>query len=374
MYHYISRHPDSIAVSPELFTSHCETLSRAGWRGVGLDEAERYLLRGEMLPPKSCLITFDDGYLDNYVYAWPILQKYGHKGVIFAVSGRVENGDTLRPTLADVWDKTIEPTALPRVDAPFVRRSGGYEVREDPFINWGEAREMERSGVISLAAHTLSHRGVFINDDYDGFFLPGPRRRTFHTPEPFFWGLPRFVMGPGLLERAFLVDPELASRIRELVPQSEEEAFAFAACESNMRALRELVASYAGKLGRMEADDEMTERMRREIAWGKDILEKELGRKIMSLCWPWGACNDASLRIAQEAGLTVFFTTAMGANPPGMPLAVHRFKAKAKSASWLKNRVRLYSIPLLATLYAKAQIRSPGKRTKRKSFVIRHTQ
>lgn len=92
MYHYVSRFPGAIAVSPEHFEDQCRGMAKHGWRGIGLDEAEDFLLKGAPLPPRSLLITFDDGYLDNYVYAWPILRKYGHKGVVFAVTERMEAG------------------------------------------------------------------------------------------------------------------------------------------------------------------------------------------------------------------------------------------------------------------------------------------
>ena len=104
MYHYVSRFPGAIAVSPEHFEDQCRGMAEHGWRGIGLDEAEAFLLKGAPLPPRSLLITFDDGYLDNYVYAWPILRKYGHKGVVFAVTERMEAGKKCRPTLADVWE------------------------------------------------------------------------------------------------------------------------------------------------------------------------------------------------------------------------------------------------------------------------------
>ncbi|MFR1533216.1 MAG: hypothetical protein ACLSTO_05955 [Bilophila wadsworthia] len=68
MYHYVSRFPGAIAVSPEHFEDQCRGMAEHGWRGIGLDEAEGFLLKGAPLPPRSLLITFDDGYLDNYVY------------------------------------------------------------------------------------------------------------------------------------------------------------------------------------------------------------------------------------------------------------------------------------------------------------------
>lgn len=374
MYHYISRHPDSISVSPDLFAAHCETLARNGWRGVSLAEAEAYFRYGETLPPKSCLITFDDGYLDNYVHAWPILQQYGHKGVIFAVTGKIESSGALRPTLADVWAGRVDEAELPRVNEPFVQHPDGYARRADPFFNWAEARTMEASGVMTVSAHTFGHRGVFINAYYRGFFLPERRGRTFHDPEPFFWGMPKFVMGPGMLERAFLLDQTLADAIKRLVPQDERDAFAFASDETSMRTLAELVAQ-APSLGRMETDDEMAARIKRELVTCKDTLETELGHPAASLCWPWGAYSPLALEIGRELGYAVFFTTKAGANPPGAPLAVCRFKAKDKPANWLLNRVRLYASPFWAELYTKLQYRIPGSRSRnRKAFIIRQAR
>ena len=370
MYHYISRYPDAIAVSPELFAAHCERLVHTGWRGITLAEAEAYFLHGESLPPKSCLITFDDGYLDNYVHAWPILCKYGHSGVIFAVAEKMETEDVLRPTLTDVWNGTLTEAELPRVNEPFVRHADGYEVRRDLFFSWREARAMEASGVMSIASHTLGHRGVFISDEFRGFFLPGRQSRTFHTPAPFFWGLPRFLMGPGLLERAFIINPKLAEKIRAMVPQDEREAFRFAGNENNMKALAELAVSFTGHIGCMEDDAAMAERMRAEIRMGKTILEKELGHAVTTLCWPWGAYCGLSLEIAKAEGFGVFVTTRAGANPPGKPLAVCRFKAKANDEAWLRSRTALYASPLLARLYALAQLRIPRGKNGR-SFVVR---
>jgi hypothetical protein len=45
------------------------------------------------VPRKSIVITFDDGYLDNWVYAHPILQKYGMHAVVFVVTGWMRRSD-----------------------------------------------------------------------------------------------------------------------------------------------------------------------------------------------------------------------------------------------------------------------------------------
>ncbi len=356
MYHYISRHANSIAVPPELFVRHCAAMRDAGWRGIGLDEAEAYLARGETLPAKSCLITFDDGYLDNYVYAWPILREHGHKGVVFAVTDRIEQEGAIRPTLDDLRNGSLAERDLPRVDDPFEDRPNGYRVRRDLFINWNEARLMEASGIVSVASHTLSHQGVFVNGSYSGFLLPGKRGRTFDHAAGAFWGQPKFTQKPGMANRAFIPDPVLMERIRALVPQDEDGAFAFAADPASIAALHKLVRDAGPNPGRMESDDEMACRMRAQIADGKRIMEKALGHAVNTLCWPWGAYSPLALQLARAAGFSVCITTRSGANPPGSPLEVCRFKAKDKEPSWLLSRLWVYSRPFVAKLYAKMQM------------------
>ena len=347
MYHYISRYPNSIAVSPELFAQHCAAMRKAGWRGISLAEAEAYLVEGTPLPAKSCLITFDDGYLDNYVHAWSILREHGHQGVIFAVTEKIEHGDVRPPH---------PTTEKPHVDEPFYTHPNGYTLRRDLFLNWNEARLLEAEGTLAIAAHGMSHQSVFIDGSYTEFLLPGNRGRTFDRTADAFWGQPKFPQKPGLANRAFIPDPALMARIRDLVPQDEDGAFAFAADPKKMEKLKRLVAEAGPNLGRMESDEEMAERIRLEIVNGKSIMEKELGHPVTTLCWPWGAYSPLVLRLGQEAGFRTFITTQGGANPPGSPLAVNRFKAKAKDATWLMSRLWIYSRPIIAKLYARCQL------------------
>ena len=356
MYHYISQYKNPISVSPELFELHCRSLAESGWRGVSLADAEAYFTAGKSLPERSCLITFDDGYLDNYVYAWPILEKYGHKGVVFAVAGKIGNGAGLRPTLGDVWAKKLHRSELPRVDQPFITKPLGYQVRDDLFFTWEEARAMEASGVISVASHSMRHQSVFTGPEFTNFLAPGKRYRTFDRTRYACWGIPMFPQKPGLSHRGFVPAPELLEAIQSLVPQEEEAAFHFFADSGNRARLQECVASFAGGLGRMETDEEMAARMREELAEGKATLEKGVGHPVTCLCWPWGAYTELSLSLGQELGFQTFLTTREGPNPPGSPLAIRRFKAKDRGGSWLLSRVWVYSRPVLGSLYARVRL------------------
>ncbi len=355
MYHYISDHPDANAVSRAEFAEHCRALAESGWRGISLAEAEGFLERGEPVPEKSALITFDDGYLDNYLHALPLLHAYGHQAVMFAVSGRLDRGTEPRAPLADVLAGRIPD--MPGVNFPVREDSLGFRVRRDVFCNAAEARAMEESGVMAVAAHSRGHLGVFAGAEFSGFARPGDQPRTFYgTALGRVWGLPGFTVKPGLLHRAFIPAPEMVEAVRKLVPQDDAGAAAFFSDAGNEARLRALAERFAGKMGRMETDDERRERMWGEIAGSKADLEALLGHAVLSFCWPWGKYAEEARQLALEAGFSVLFTTREGPNPPGGATAVRRFKARNKDGGWLLSRVRLYGSPLLGALYAKLRV------------------
>ena len=272
MYHYVNELAGSITLSPACFEEHCRVLAEQGWRGVGLDEAEDFLIQGKALPKRSILLTFDDGYLDNYMSALPALHRHGHKGVVFAVAKRLEPGDVPRRALDRVLSgKEAVP---PEISVPVRTTSEGFHLREDVFLNYAESRIMDAHGTLALASHGMGHYGVFTGPDYKGFCRPRTQYRTFYRTEAEpLWGMPEFSVKPGLLHRAFIPNPDLVEAIRALVPQDFTGAAIFFAEEEKVRALEALVAGFAGRLGRYESDEERKVRMWREIAGGYFLLD-----------------------------------------------------------------------------------------------------
>jgi peptidoglycan/xylan/chitin deacetylase (PgdA/CDA1 family) len=55
------------------------------------------------VPSRSCLLTFDDGYADFWVYALPLLRRYRQRATLFVVANRLARSGGIRPTLADCW-------------------------------------------------------------------------------------------------------------------------------------------------------------------------------------------------------------------------------------------------------------------------------
>jgi hypothetical protein len=75
----------SISVPARLFEQQVARVARK-YRCLTLDEVVDHIERRRPLPPRSVALTFDDGYLDNYQYALPVLAKYRVPAAIYLVS------------------------------------------------------------------------------------------------------------------------------------------------------------------------------------------------------------------------------------------------------------------------------------------------
>lgn len=353
LHHHVTARRDSIAVSPENFETQLKALSAAGFRGVSLAEAHAFLVRGERLPGRPCLITFDDGYLDNATNAWPLLTHYGHKAVVFAVTSRLENGP-VRPTLGDARAGRAALDELPNVTDHRVDGEHGLWERRDPFLSWDEARAMEASGVIRVEPHGHRHASVFCRPDFQTFFKPRNKKRTFDDIETrTVFGLPRFEEGPSLSSRAFLPADELYDLALRETPQETGEALRFFADSRNEERLRaKVLAIPRERWGRFETDAEYTARVHEELAPSIAAIRENLGRSPVSLAWPWGAYTETARETARGLGIEMFFCTTPGANPPGSAAHVNRFKVRDKGGAWLRSRLEIYSRTWLARAYA----------------------
>lgn len=74
------------AVSPERFEWHMAYLKKHHFNVLSLRTLVQTIKQGKPLPRKSVVITFDDGYADNYEQAFPILKKYGFPATIFVIA------------------------------------------------------------------------------------------------------------------------------------------------------------------------------------------------------------------------------------------------------------------------------------------------
>lgn len=98
MYHAVEDNPRDVAdtlgrnaLAAKFFREHMETLARR-FTPIALDELLLRLARGEPLPRKSVVVTFDDGYADNCETALPVLQQLGIPATFYLLAGAVASG------------------------------------------------------------------------------------------------------------------------------------------------------------------------------------------------------------------------------------------------------------------------------------------
>ena len=104
------------------FDQQMAYLAEEGYHTITLDEMMDAAENGTPLPEKPVVITLDDGYVDNYEYAYPILKKYGFKATIFLIN-----------------DFT-----------------GVYP----NYLTWEQIHEMQDSGLIDFESHTMTHANL----------------------------------------------------------------------------------------------------------------------------------------------------------------------------------------------------------------------
>lgn len=93
MYHSVDHKPNSAVVTqPANFEKQMKAIKGAGYTTITPFELYNYYYNNGKLPKKPILITFDDGYRDNYKYAYPVLKKLNMQATIFLIASRIENG------------------------------------------------------------------------------------------------------------------------------------------------------------------------------------------------------------------------------------------------------------------------------------------
>ena len=136
MYHLITPHPTGtnyrgLRVPPEMLARQLAWLRARGFHFATMSE----LLAGPV-PPRTVVLTFDDGYADNFTAAHPLLLKYGAKATLYLVAVRDDGAD---------WSAKKKS-----------HHNSGELVRE-PKLTDAQVREMLASGAWELGAHTLTH-------------------------------------------------------------------------------------------------------------------------------------------------------------------------------------------------------------------------
>ena len=271
----------NLSVDKYQFEVFCKYLSKHNYKTHFLAHWYQQQDRG-VTNQKDLYLTFDDGYLDNLLIAYPIMKKYGIKGTVF------------------VNPEFVDPSAGIRSLDSTNGQTLGY-------LNWDEICFLDKSGVMDIQSHSMSHNFYFCSDKMIDVHTPD---NTFHwlawynKPEKKYawqyenqsqftpYGTPVFEYYRALGLRRYFPDEKLIEKSIELYQVGCPK-------EEIIKTCTELQKKYPGHF---ESDEEMEARYRYELVESKKILEEQLGKQVDFLCWPGGGYNEMSLKISEEAG------------------------------------------------------------------------
>ena len=150
MYHHVTPNDGLVTVAPATFRRQMAWLARHGYRSVGCRDLEGFLA-GAPLPAKSVLITFDDGYLDNYVHAHPVLAEFGLHAALFLVTGWI--GDDGKPRRHAGVGGALPACPDHRTAKAAIDAGRADEV----MLRWSEIEVMQAAGTFEFHSHTHAH-------------------------------------------------------------------------------------------------------------------------------------------------------------------------------------------------------------------------
>ena len=145
MYHHVLPKTSFITSSIEQFEEQMKFLSDNDYKTITCDEFYNYKKKKLKLPEKSVMITFDDGWKDNFVYAYPILKKYNLKATLFIVTNWIEEASKKKGE--------FEPATHGKCKTQIAIYP------EKVVLNWNEIEQM--SDVFEYHSHTHTHRDFY---------------------------------------------------------------------------------------------------------------------------------------------------------------------------------------------------------------------
>lgn len=196
VYHRVCPDPEfryTDSISPQTFERHLRYLSR-NHEILSLPDLVDYVQSGESPQARAAAITFDDGYRDNYLYAYPILKRFRAPATFFLATGYIGGGRpfwwdqvsyvikhtfTIRldlGTLGSYWLQSEENRSLvSRMIIERLKTMPDHErnveierlcalceaevssrVGEELVLSWKDVEEMDRHGML-FGAHSVNH-------------------------------------------------------------------------------------------------------------------------------------------------------------------------------------------------------------------------
>lgn len=286
-------------VSPELFEEHLKIIKKFNMNSLTISE---YFSKK---PKKnSILITFDDGYFDNYKYVFPLLKKYNIKATIFLNTLYIAEKREFEPKIELNYEANYEAIKN------FLKCGVGFS---EQYLSWEEIREMYDSGLLDFQAHSHKHTAMFTDSkildfskkdkmDYTDIYLYGEAEDNF----------PIFSKRGEYTGLALKIKKEFFNIFKNFF---NEQLINIADKKQQLILAQNFIDKNKEYFSK-ETEEEYKKRVQGEFLENKSLIEKNLGNKVQFFCWPWGHRSNETIKILKDFGVLGFISTKKGTNSP----------------------------------------------------------
>lgn len=233
-------------------------------------------------------IVFDDGWVDNWLFATPILQNFGLPAILALTTGYVHAGPAR------------QCPDLPEVHVPCTQGMQRAVYDNDPgaFLRLDELKRMLDTGLWSIQAHGHSHNA--------GYYRLDARQGVF--PERDHWALRYALQGLTPFSGAPRgeIASELACRRRAIKPT------VLAALRAGAGSLESILSGEPEPLMLRETTADFCRRVRSDLEQCRSVIASLGTPSPELLFWPWGQYSEASVAIARECGFRRSFSVEKG--------------------------------------------------------------
>jgi peptidoglycan/xylan/chitin deacetylase (PgdA/CDA1 family) len=360
-YHSVSADPEwlqigeQVSLAPAALERQLAYLERHGYRSLFVSEVHRVLTGDGRREPrgKFVALTFDDGYADNWIAAFPLLKKYGVKATLFVSTSFISEAEGCRPTL----DEEGKP--------------GQGALDWSGYLTWPELKAMQVSGLIEVQSHACTHTRVFAESGLQGFVGPykpnlwllwnaRPESRTswWRAGETnrSLWGHPVYQQAPALAHRAYRPDAEA---VAHMLTWAKGAAVSEAAdWERRAREAWDRYARNHAVRGEWESASDYEQRVEMDLETARRTLAEKLGIGSDILCWPENAFSQEGEVIARRVGYVATVSNrhdsrnAVGEAPGRMARVFIGSRSAGIRCPWLDFAVFVLELKVFEGWYA----------------------
>jgi len=273
-------------IVPEIFESQLQYLKVNGYTSITCDAFYQYMSSKDPIPPKTVMLTIDDGRQSIEDHGIALIKKYGMSVVVFLISGLI-------------YEKNQKKQVSSNQDA-------------ESLLSWESIRKMHRTGLVDFQSHSLYHSRLFkspvirdflssdnVPSSYDRDFPLDLTQRLTDTDLSDLYGMPLYESSSLFDGRLPVLDDldlrkaciEIYTKIRK-EPLWKNQMFKFV---EDYRRSNPDKSSFLSKL-------EYDALMQSDLIKSRELIEEKLGKKVRHFCYPYTLHCAASTRMAEEAG------------------------------------------------------------------------